>query len=148
MGNLTPEQLDEIRRATARAKAVLKPGDRICTRRCGGGLHTYTFAGWDGDWITTKGGTDDISARNIVKLNGEAVRFGDPLTAKDHFGPMHHQLYKKAFEALHAFAQATAAQPGANIVDHFAWHLRQFDRALREDRQATRFGDPPAEPQP
>jgi hypothetical protein len=76
---LTPEELAESRaifkRGVAEAQKVLKPGDRIRSNRGCGPYATYTFTGWDGDWIKTKSGYNDIAATNIKKVNGEAMTF-------------------------------------------------------------------------
>lgn len=64
-------------RAIDRARAALKPGDRIAFTSCPGTARTATFVGWDGNWICSKT-RSDISARCIFKLNGQPVSFGDP----------------------------------------------------------------------
>jgi len=61
--------------AVAKAKQVLKPGDRIRCSRCGGIVATYTFDGWDGNWIVSKSGINDISPTHISKLNGQPISF-------------------------------------------------------------------------
>lgn len=79
MWPLTPEQKAESRRAhleaAASAMLVLKPGDRIRTSRACGPAATYTFAGWDGCWIVTASGFNDVSAWNITRINGQPVDF-------------------------------------------------------------------------
>lgn len=71
-------------RAIDRARAALKPGDRIAFTSCPGGARTATFTGWDGNWICSKT-RRDISARCIFKLNGQPVSFGDP--PWEHYDP-------------------------------------------------------------
>lgn len=63
-------------RAISEAKQVLKPGDRIRCSRCGGIVATYTFDCWDGYWIVSRSGIDDISPTHISKLNGQPISFG------------------------------------------------------------------------
>jgi hypothetical protein len=67
---------DEWQRAVFEAQKVLKPGDRIRARRACHPEATYTFMGWDGEWIITRSGYTDVSAPSIVKVNGEAMSFG------------------------------------------------------------------------
>ena len=62
-------------RAYCNAKKVLKRGDRITVTRCPGTKRSVIFECWDGEWIVTKSGIDDICATNISKLNGELVDF-------------------------------------------------------------------------
>lgn len=57
------------------AKKVLKKGDRIRVSRCGGIVATYTFECWDGNWIVSKSGIDDLSACSISKVNGTPTKF-------------------------------------------------------------------------
>lgn len=74
---VTEEYRAEVRRAYYRARMVLKQGDRISCTRCGG-IHTgYTFNGWDGYWIVSASGIDDLSPSCITKLNGKPVSFMD-----------------------------------------------------------------------
>jgi hypothetical protein len=61
--------------AIANAKRILKPGDRIRVSRCMGVKRTYTFDGWDGIWIVSKTGINDIAAGHIDRLNGGPVDF-------------------------------------------------------------------------
>lgn len=61
--------------AVANAKRILKPGDRIRVSRCMGIKRTYTFDAWDGNWIVSKTGVDDIAAGHIDRLNGNPVDF-------------------------------------------------------------------------
>lgn len=58
-----------------RAKKVLKRGDRIRVSRCGGIVATYTFDHWDGYWIVSKSGIDDLAAGSISKINGKDANF-------------------------------------------------------------------------
>ncbi|MEM1046446.1 MAG: hypothetical protein AAGL24_09855 [Pseudomonadota bacterium] len=61
--------------ATDAARVVLKPGDRIRATRCCQKPATYTFAGWDGNWIVTQSGIDDIPATQVTHVNGKEVDF-------------------------------------------------------------------------
>jgi len=63
------------RNATDNAKRILRRGDRIRCTRCGGIKRTYTFECWDGYWIMSKSGIDDLAATNIDMLNGKPVDF-------------------------------------------------------------------------
>lgn len=75
MARLTQEEIALINLATFHAKNILKAGDRIRASRCGGIRATYTFVCWDGDWIVTKSGINDIAAIHIDKVNGNQVNF-------------------------------------------------------------------------
>ena len=75
MGRLSLERINQCNIATQNAKNVLVKGDRIRASRCGGIKATYTFVGWDGNWIITKSGIDDIAAIHVYKLNGEPINF-------------------------------------------------------------------------
>ena len=74
MAQMTAHQIMQCELATERAKRILKPGDRIRASRCGG-KSTYIFDGWEGRWIVSRTGIDDISAIHIDRLNGEPVNF-------------------------------------------------------------------------
>jgi hypothetical protein len=69
------EQIKNSVEATQRAKKVLKIGDRIGCNGCGGTKRTITISGWDGNWIVSKSGIDDIHASHIYKWNGMKVNF-------------------------------------------------------------------------
>ena len=71
MASLVLERITAI----ANAKRTLKPGDRIRAVRCMGIKRTYTFDGWDGNWIVSKSGVDDIAPEHIDLLNGAPVDF-------------------------------------------------------------------------
>ena len=73
---MTPEQIAHSKRATARARAVLKPGDRLSVTLCADGRGTVTMRGWDGDWITSAT-RNDIHAMHIIKVNGCWMTFRD-----------------------------------------------------------------------
>lgn len=62
-------------RAAARAKKVLRPGDRLRLTKCPGTKRTITFAGWDGPWIVSKSGIDDNAPSSVDMLNGQPVDF-------------------------------------------------------------------------
>lgn len=78
-----------IRRAAERARATLKPGDRIRVTRCGGASPTFTFVGWapllagDGPsrWMESAGGSDDLSPFSVLAVNGKPTSFRDDPTA-------------------------------------------------------------------
>lgn len=38
-------------------------------------MATFTFAGWDGHWIVSKSGINDISASSITHVNGQPQSF-------------------------------------------------------------------------
>jgi hypothetical protein len=75
---ITQQRYDELMRATARAKAALKPGDRIVFTSCPGTKRWATVTGWDGNWICTAT-RSDISAGSISRVNGEHVTFNDTI---------------------------------------------------------------------
>lgn len=73
-------------RATERARAILKPGDRLLIANCGG-RSTVTFVGWVdhrgvpdpvGRCIASKT-LDDLLAWNVSKVNGQPANFRDPI---------------------------------------------------------------------
>lgn len=80
---MTEDQINLCRKATFAAKKVLKVGDKIRASRCGGIRATYVFSHWDGNWIVSKSGVDDISANNIDRLNGEPIDFSSQGTTKN-----------------------------------------------------------------
>jgi hypothetical protein len=54
---LWPHEVDRNKRAVRRAKAVLKPGDRLQVAGCGGRCVTVTMIGWSQyfpDFIASK----------------------------------------------------------------------------------------------
>jgi hypothetical protein len=61
--------------ATDSAKTTLKKGDRLRVTRCPGTKRWVTFDHWDGCWIVTKSGIDDIHAINVDRVNTESVDF-------------------------------------------------------------------------
>jgi len=81
MTRCSDEQIAENKRATERARAVLRPGDRLLVKCCGGSKSTVTMLGWQEppleDWIYSKC-SDEIHAMHIVKVNGVRMTFGDP----------------------------------------------------------------------
>lgn len=69
------EKIQQHRKATELAKKVLKSGDKIRCSRCPGRLVTYRFSHWDGSWIVSASGINDIAAMNIDRLNGQPISF-------------------------------------------------------------------------
>lgn len=79
----------ELYRAADRARATLKPGDRIRVTRCGGAAPTYTFTGFDeftpgvqeGQrppfWMTSKSGLNDLDPSCVIAVNGVPTSFRD-----------------------------------------------------------------------
>ena len=65
-------------RRVENAKKILKCGDRIRVSRCSGTNTTYTFSGWDGRWIVSKSGINDISVVSVFRLNGKDIDFLNP----------------------------------------------------------------------
>lgn len=76
MAKMSEEQIARGKRATARARKVLKPGDRIHYRHCGDVRAHAKFVGWDGDWVCSRT-RNDIHAMHIFKLNGQPINFDD-----------------------------------------------------------------------
>jgi hypothetical protein len=73
----------ENARAVERAKAVLKPGDRLFITTCGNGRGaTVTMTGWSETFpgfITSKTMHDDeLHPVNVRRRNGQSVGFRDP----------------------------------------------------------------------
>jgi hypothetical protein len=62
-------------KALAKAKTILKEGDRFRCERCGGIKRTYTFSHFDGNCIVSKSGIYDLAAPCIDRLNGKPIDF-------------------------------------------------------------------------
>lgn len=103
----TSEEMQRAMSAIENAKRILKAGDRVRLLRTlfskdlfiksmgrslegeeltrllkGRSVHlTYTFQCWDGDWIVSASGINDIAPIGISQLNGQEVDFSLPLTA-------------------------------------------------------------------
>lgn len=76
------ERLARANRATARAKAILKPGDRLQVEYgCSNRIINVTMTGWDGCWICCRT-YNDIHAHHVRKVNGRPVSFADPVEDK------------------------------------------------------------------
>lgn len=78
----------QLTRAADRARAALKPGDRIRVTRCGGAAPIYTFDGWATNygantttetsrWMRSISGVDDLSPFCLIAVNGEPTSFRD-----------------------------------------------------------------------
>lgn len=76
---ISPEQRAHYARSVARARAVLKRGDRVRLSICGGGQATYTFEAWDGPHgaFVSRSGITDLHPYNIVRLNRLPISFRD-----------------------------------------------------------------------
>lgn len=76
--------LDEFERvyyshvATENAKKSLIQGDVLIVERCMGKKVRFVFDCWDGRWIVSKSGKNDIAAINIISVNGKPVDFANP----------------------------------------------------------------------
>lgn len=138
MVKMTSEQIAYSAQATERARAFLKPGDRIQVERCSSVKRNYIFAGWEGRWIVSRCGYNDISARHILRVNGEPIRFGDPLTPEMFFGAEVAQAWREATDALHKLAQVSFAPPGENVLKHMGQLDRWWMIAKRDDMEANR----------
>lgn len=66
----------ESRRATERAKAVLRPGDILTVASCPGTKRWIRFAAWDGNWICSAT-RNDFHAMTVTKRNGVPISFRD-----------------------------------------------------------------------
>ena len=73
MPNLKLLHIRQVLRATINARKILVPGDRIRVTRCPGTKRTVTFVCWDGSWIVSRSGINDICAVSIDKLNGKEI---------------------------------------------------------------------------
>lgn len=51
------------------AKNILKTGDRVSCTKCPGTVRTFTFDGWEGQWMVSKSGIDDYHPCNIISIN-------------------------------------------------------------------------------
>ena len=78
MTRMTPEQIAHSKRATERARAVIKPGDRISRNMCGGIKQHFIFDHWEGDWMCGKtSAVSDCHAKHVYRVNGKLVSFRD-----------------------------------------------------------------------
>lgn len=73
----------ENQRAAERARAVLKPGDRLLVKTCGNSRGTsVTMKGWSPyfpDFIASRTmDEDELHPINVLKVNGKPVSFADP----------------------------------------------------------------------
>lgn len=79
---LWPHEVSRNKRAVRRAKAILKPGDRLYVGTCGNRGVTVTMVGWSTnfpDFIASKSlDGDELHPINVRKVNGIAVSFDDP----------------------------------------------------------------------
>jgi hypothetical protein len=88
-GYLWPHEVSRHERAVRRAKAILKPGDKLYVEVCGGRGVTVTMVGWNtdpylSDYIVTKSlDGDEIHPSNVRKVNGKPVSFSDPKLVQD-----------------------------------------------------------------
>lgn len=83
---LWPHEVSRNKRAVRRAKAILKPGDRLLVNTCGGRGSTVTMIGWCDapldDYIRSKSlDGDELHPINVRKVNGVPVSFDDPALA-------------------------------------------------------------------
>lgn len=78
MGRMSPDQIAASQRATDRAKALLKPGDRLQVEYgCSNRIINVTMTGWEGVWICCRS-YNDIHAHHVRKVNGVPISFRDP----------------------------------------------------------------------
>lgn len=81
---LWPHEAARNQRAARRAKAILKPGDRLYVATCGGRGVTVTMVGWSADFpdfIASKTlDGDELHPINVRKLNGKPITFDDPVS--------------------------------------------------------------------
>lgn len=80
MARASLPRLLEGRRATERARAALKVGDRLRVTGCAGTRKTVTFNGFDPfapNWICSKT-RNDIHALHVIAVNGVPTTFADP----------------------------------------------------------------------
>ncbi|UTC28316.1 hypothetical protein GURKE_02850 [Brevundimonas phage vB_BpoS-Gurke] len=77
MAQVTEEQKAHYARSVTRAKALLRRGDKVRLTICGGGQATYVFADWDGEWMVSKSGVNELHPYNVVRLNGKPLSFRD-----------------------------------------------------------------------
>lgn len=73
------ERRAHLDRATARAKAVVKVGDRISATFDAGVKKTFRFKHWEnGHWLCGRL-ISDCHAFHIYQINGQPVSFRDPI---------------------------------------------------------------------
>lgn len=127
---MTDEQIRASQLAWGRARQILEPGDRLYIERCAGIRCTVTFDGFccppAHHWIRSKT-LDDISARHILRLNGQPRTFREPeadpaveaaaVRAADQYAEWSaERALQRAADALSSPAQAGA--PGRNAGGH------------------------------
>lgn len=71
---ITQAQIDACKRAYELGRSVLKIGDKICAKVCGGGRSNFRIFKFDGDYIYSKTGACTTAA-SIIRVNGERVSF-------------------------------------------------------------------------
>lgn len=64
-----------LAKATARAKKILKKGDRLTVVKCPGTKRWIVFDHWDGAEIISVSGNGEYAATGISKINGVVVDF-------------------------------------------------------------------------
>lgn len=77
---MSPERRAHVDRATERAKAVIKEGDRIGCVFDAGLKKTFIFDHWEhGCWLFSRtGAVSDGHAFHVYRLNGQPISFRDP----------------------------------------------------------------------
>lgn len=73
---MSDEEIAAGKRATERARFILKPGDRLTVTHCPGTKRWIVFDGWDGDWICSRT-RNDYHASHVSKVNGVPTSFRD-----------------------------------------------------------------------
>ncbi|USN15426.1 hypothetical protein KIKIMORA_02800 [Brevundimonas phage vB_BpoS-Kikimora] len=99
MAQVTEEQRAHYGRSVTRAKALLRRGDKVRLTICGGGEATYVFDCWDGEWMISKSGIDELHPYNVVRLNGKPLSFRD-----EHHRVVSAMILERKAEAAHVEA--------------------------------------------
>lgn len=69
------DRRERLAKATAKAKKVLRKGDRVTVRSCPGTKRWIIFDHWQGFEIYSASGRGEYAATSVSKVNGVAVDF-------------------------------------------------------------------------
>lgn len=66
------DRRSQLARAVEEMRGRIQVGDRVQRTRCGGGVGTFTFTHWEGDWMCGKT-VYDCHPVNVRKINGAPI---------------------------------------------------------------------------
>lgn len=130
----TRQQREEGERATERARASLKIGDRIKVSRCAGLVRNYIVDGWIGCWIVSKTGVSDIHALHVLAVNRVPTTFRDTIE-------IDRKVYERFVRYPREVTDGTFRCIQCGQIDDEPWHDHQICcDALEMDDPADRQG--------